>query len=1276
MYADLALEHPAMMSRNRPSQEFTERGRLRHSTGMPLSLTALRTVNQRAIRSAGPRYMPGWEAGAPNLSVAAMNEVFDAVALRPPFRARIDAMSNSVRTVFGDLPRSLRTELSAKANNPILLARQLALLRDTAPEHAEALTHQLSRTAATLMSMVRIRIGRLGTRLTSAPRDSDVSRNIEDAMRRMQAFSTTISNVVEFAATPSLRAAGVNRLLVLGEWGTGKTHSLCDLTNSLTDAGFPVLLCMGQQLPSGFDPLAGVCRVTGLASDSDQLLQSLQRLGRRFRGRALLVIDAINEGDRTAWTSALPMLVRTLRDYPNVALVLSCRRPFDVSMISRSTSKQCAVVHHIGFRNQEFDAQRSFFDFYDIPALSLPLLTEEFSRPLFLQLLCKAITSLSRPTQHRQLKSFASGQRGMTYLLEYFVKQLGTHIEDDLGLTRGLCWKLIKGHSLAPGALPIGIAPAMANRLTDTLDRNDCINIIRDFLRTCHRPQEPELLLQRLVADGLLAEDVRWDDGATREVIRFTYQRFGDHIVARHLMARHLRVESHSTIRRSFHRNRPLGKIFEITPQGNQYVMPGLASAVMLEFPQRVRRHVTDNQEELVSFLPRARQIVEPFRKAFLEGLTWRSNDSFSLQTDRVIDTLLGVCEGTQRNEVIEALFSLETRTGHMYSDHHRLYRWLAEMPMARRDWIWSEYIRRADESATPYRLVIWLETGAAIRANEHAAETFSRLLTLMLTTTVRPLRDRATRALFLVGLRHPEVLGRLTIECLEFNDPYIVERLLAASYGVAMALWADPAGQKLRAMLPAFAKELARKMFVPPAIHGTRHALARSYALGCIAVARRLRPSVIATRHVKYLQPPFDQLLDPFNRDHELTEAQRAEIEPAIHMDFGNYTLGTLVPERRDYDFTDPEYKRVRFQLLARMYELGYRYSIFGRVDQRIGQYAGLDSKEDGKKTDRYGKKYSWIAHFDLTGQRGDQGLLRDEWSDPLRFDADLDPSFPLQAPIWSVQLPAVFDDAPREAVSWLHDGPTPSYGHFLNRRSVDGVRGPWVLMNGYLEQEEEFRRVFTFLRGVLVSPADIEKVRYAFLNVDYPGNQAIPPPAGDHYTFAGEIPWARTFGRSSRRRDGRARRDVERALKGWPGIPSGVRLEIPAYQFSWGPTYSVLNENTGAEVPSPSACASLGLVNHSRSLDLYDRSGRVASLCRGLSENTGRDRSRGQLFYMRRSLVQRYLRTTGQALVWMLWGERNFTVSSGLHQRPDIRGAWATYRHIHRRFRTLGAR
>src|SRR5207244_12897202 len=113
----------------------------------------------------------------------------------------------------------------------------------------------------------------------------------------------------------------------------------------------------------------------------------------------------------------------------------------------------------------------------------------------------------------------------------------------------------------------------------------------------------------------------------------------------------------------------------------------------------------------------------------------------------------------------------------------------LGSMSMADRDLRWTEWLRR--ERADILRDVRWLEEGwranGAVGSQPDALR--ARWVTWVLTSTVRELRDQATRTLYWYGRANPAVFFDLTIDSLAINAPYVSERMLAASSGAAAPL-------------------------------------------------------------------------------------------------------------------------------------------------------------------------------------------------------------------------------------------------------------------------------------------------------------------------------------------------------------------------------------------------------------------------------------------------------------------------------------------------------
>ena len=362
-----------------------------------------------------------------------------------------------------------------------------------------------------------------------------------------------------------------------------------------------------------------------------------------------------------------------------------------------------------------------------------------------------------------------------------------------------------------------------------------------------------------------------------------------------------------------------------------------------------------------------------------------------------------------------------------------------------------------------------------------------------------------------------------------------------------------------------------------------------------------------------------------------------------AMLMDFSNYTIGRLVPGRANYQEEHAEYQNVRRQIARRMSDLGYS-SAFSKLDRSIAHTQSMTRESDGGKVDRYGKKYSWIAYFEMYGVRSDLDLLG-EWRSRARSsDADVDPSFPTEPIQWEPPLPEFFADAPTEHVSWLSEGPVPQYQHLLVKPHIDGVEGgPWVLLNGFIQQAGSHdRETMTFLRGLLMRPDEISRIQVEVREAEYLGNSKVPEPGEDHYTYAGEIPWSLSYAGDSRLANGRARRHVSPILERFSGgrwIASG-RVEVPVHRWSWESYHSLFNQVSGIEFVAPALSEKLGLVNHNSTFDLWDQSGHRATVYREFHV-TGRF-GNSKLLYLRKDLLERYLAHTKQSLVWIPWGER----------------------------------
>ena len=99
-------------------------------------------------------------------------------------------------------------------------------------------------------------------------------------------------------------------------------------------------------------------------------------------------------GCSSPWRSAIDELADLLAPRRHVALVVSCRSPFEHHALSDAVLSQMEKIIHRGFDEQEFDAQAEFFRYCKVPLPEVPPLDDEFSRPLTLKLICESFRGL------------------------------------------------------------------------------------------------------------------------------------------------------------------------------------------------------------------------------------------------------------------------------------------------------------------------------------------------------------------------------------------------------------------------------------------------------------------------------------------------------------------------------------------------------------------------------------------------------------------------------------------------------------------------------------------------------------------------------------------------------------------------------------------------------------------------------------------------------------------------------------------------------------------
>ena len=1060
------------------------------------------------------------------------------------------------------------------------------------------------------------------------------------------------------------QALAEHLVVVVADAGCGKTQLSAQLTAATLSRSAGLLL-RGKHLAAGqtLDEFAHRVTIRGKPAESfEGLVAAVDGAGQRQGKRLPIVIDGLNEAeDPRGWKDQLASLSIVLGRYTNTQIICTLRSAFTEDAIPEGIQP----LEIPGFEDDGVEAVRRYFTYYKIDATDAELPWQLLNHPLTLRMFCD-VTNLER----KQTVGVGAIPSSLSILFDRYLDQVSARISE---LSPAAC----RYYQSDVRTVLNKIGLALWGSYARDIEITELRKLLGDEGRTWNQS-----IVAALEHDGILFREPRYQ--SSQGSMSIVYDALAGHLVADALLGEYAGARFTEWLRNA-------KTLAAITSYRERLTLSDRVDRTLAKWIpskwERVRTAIYHNLQRL------SRDKRHPLANDIFRGLVgltpyrmnrrqlWPLLDG-SLQTDALFeaayidgafldqDTVARLAvlvrEPSHRHRnLLSRLFVTRAAQAHPLNAEF-LDSVLRPMAMADRDLCWSEWLRREPSGVAEdvARLERRWKNGNFQERGDHLR---SRWLMWTLTTTIRPLRDRATSAIYQFGCYDPAALFDLTLNSLSINDPYVPERMLAACYGVAMGLWAHPRGAKLRELLPRFASTLVNEMFLRGAPYSTCHALTRGYALGTIALARKIDANCIPADNLTCLIPPYEYLPSPFPPPTEITDADIAAADGAMQMDFANYTLGGLVRNRSNYDYDNAAYKGVRRQIEYRIVKLGYSAKRFGSTDRVIAN-DGWRAESHGKaKMDRYGKKYSWIAFFEMYAIRSNRGEIS-EWHDTARpSEADLDPSFPEPPRTFQPPLPDLFSEAPTEPRRWLSKGPTPDYEGLLCLQEIDGEPGPWVLLQGHVEQSApaDRRHVFTFLRGILVKRQCAAEVLDVFNTLEYPGNRAIPEPLDDYYTYAGEIPWSEHFAASLRDTNGNAKRDEREAFERHDGkrwLP-GILVEIPAYDFAWESYHSELNKVGGTVVPAPALCERLGLFNRRGEWDFYDSAGRLASAYREFKGTE--DSFRSNLLFLRADLMAKYL-SDELELVWLVWGERNFHFKGGINS--VLREAFVGHEHIHR--------
>ena len=714
-----------------------------------------------------------------------------------------------------------------------------------------------------------------------------------------------------------------------------------------------------------------------------ELLDALNAASEAKGMVGLVLIDAINEGaGLSVWPNQLKGILAEVAKRPALRIVVSCRTEY--RRYAWPDDLEVAEYELTGFTEEEF--RRACVRLMDDEGIARPtmaFLPPELYNPLILSTACQSLVD-------QGLSQFPGSLAGLSDFVDLYVDGIASNVMQRYNIDG----------SLRPGiqGALLALAEELLDGETGFIAEPQARQVVQGAIGRVPPPRTEWLdVLERAGALRLDPSPQGQPWNHEGQVVGFSFQIHEQELVARALMKR---CESS---KRPFDVGEPLHFVsseIDQTPAASPSLTRdwhGVLMAMSVLWAGARSQELVDVLP-LPSGSPRLQILA---RSATLEGLLWRKPAQVSWRTTE----LLGELGGADR--VYSTMLRFAGVVGHPWNAFSLDDKLLAFGDLARRDAEWTVAMNDSTElQATIEDHICWtMEQGPRL-ADAIVGELAAVTLAWTLTSTNRRLRDRATKALVHLFRVQPDIIPRLLQRFAGIDDAYVLERLLTAVYGACCTLTAQ------------HVELAAQAVFHHVFAHGApAHLLVRDGALGVIERAQFLgvlptevdmgtcippHSSVWPLR--KHTNAEIDALASSVGDEFgEITRSCTTEYGRGVghYGDFGRYVLESRVSGFSTLPLSvDPPEKipldaRWDGELIGnwvahRAYDLGWNAGLFPD-DRTKGQYSGRGHG----RIERIGKKYQWIAMYELLGILSDHVWCVDYWDNPKRYRSALDLEF-----------------------------------------------------------------------------------------------------------------------------------------------------------------------------------------------------------------------------------------------------------------------------------------
>jgi hypothetical protein len=603
-------------------------------------------------------------------------------------------------------------------------------------------------------------------------KDYSYKRPLESELYRVREIVRTNNNFTyNLEDKISIDLSNKPILILKGDAGEGKSHLLGDIANERIKKNLPtVFLLGGSNFTLAFDLRKNILNALELTCKFEEFLAEINHIGEQIGERVLIMIDALNEGEfQGKWKAELNGFINEILKYPYIALILSIRTTYYYDIIPKEIDQDGSIVkhNHIGFKGNEYKALHFFCEKLGLKQPEFPILSPEFSKPLFLLMICQGVKNSND-------KIFPNGFQGVSKIFNYFIDGI-----KDKEVFKSDVYKLQP--DIIKEAIEI-FAMACFGKNRGRLKLEDTRTLFKKQF-----PDTPSLLLD-LIRENIFIQDKRADyaTGETISNIYYTYERFGDFIIAQKLLENYKTKEE---VLVAFHKGNVLGDLIT----RDYWTFKGLVSAMAIMLPEKYNLEIFEVYnwryiEEQSSNIGDDSHYLNGY---LIDSFKWRSIES--IDNEKITKWINSDYFGINDEDYFTCLVELTSVKSHPFNSD-RLHTFLKKYTMPERDSFWQQHIRYysfEDDYKNVYpirRLIDWAwMPEISDKIDEETARLTGQTLAWLLCSTYRQIRDQATKAMVNLLQNQSDALIKILEAFRDIDDMYILERLYAVAYGCVL---------------------------------------------------------------------------------------------------------------------------------------------------------------------------------------------------------------------------------------------------------------------------------------------------------------------------------------------------------------------------------------------------------------------------------------------------------------------------------------------------------